>query len=154
MTQRKPVEDFLLFLIGGSLFGAGSFLFTHQVMVGSALRFGIGRGGGFGWQDMTVYSVGAAWDYGQDWTFRVGASTTDQPIPEDQMTFNILAPGVMEEHYTVGLTRKMGGGNEFNVAFMYAPKVKVSGPQNFDPTQTVELKMQQIELEISYSWKR
>ena len=46
--QRKPVEDFLLFLIGGSLFGAGSFLFTHQVMVGSALRFGIGRGGGFG----------------------------------------------------------------------------------------------------------
>ncbi len=112
------------------------------------------RGGGFGWQDMTVYSVGAAWDYGQDWTFRVGASTTDQPIPEDQMTFNILAPGVMEEHYTVGLTRKMGGGNEFNVAFMYAPKVKVSGPQNFDPTQTVQFKMDQWDLEFSYAWGR
>jgi hypothetical protein len=46
--QRHPVQDFLLFLVGGSLFGAGIFLFTNQVMVGSALRFGIGRGGGYG----------------------------------------------------------------------------------------------------------
>ncbi|MFQ6537121.1 MULTISPECIES: hypothetical protein [Aphanothece] len=46
--QRNPVQDFLLFLVGGSLFGAGIFLFTNQVMVGSALRFGLGRGGGYG----------------------------------------------------------------------------------------------------------
>jgi len=116
------------------------------------------RGGGFGWQDMTVYSVGAAWQYGTDWTFRVGASFTDQPIPggpdptKSQMTFNILAPGVMEEHYTFGLTRKLSGGNEVNVSFMYAPKVKVSGVQNFDPTQTVTFQMDQWDLEFSYAW--
>lgn len=109
-------------------------------------------GGGFGWEDMTVYSAGAAWKYGEDWTFRVGASTGDQPIPDDQMTFNILAPGVMEEHYTVGFTRSLGSGQEFSVSFMYAPSVTVTGPQNFDPTQSVKFEMDQWDLEFSYAW--
>ena len=68
--------------------------------------------------------------------------------------FNILAPGVMEDHFTVGFTHKKAGGNELNFSFMYAPEVDISGPQNFDPTQTVELSMSQFELEVSYSWKR
>ncbi|MDH4313032.1 MAG: hypothetical protein OEW57_15510, partial [Gammaproteobacteria bacterium] len=88
------------------------------------------------------------------WTFRAGYSTTDQPIPKSEMTFNILAPGVMEDHFTVGFTRQQASGNELNFSFMYAPEVKIKGPQNFDPTQTVELSMSQFELEVSYSWKR
>jgi long-chain fatty acid transport protein len=112
------------------------------------------RGAGFGWQDMTVYKFGASWKYSDDWTWRAGYSTTDQPIPKSQMTFNILAPGVMEDHLTFGFTQRRPGGNEVNLSFMYAPEVKVRGPQNFDPTQDVMFKMQQVELEISYSWKR
>lgn len=112
------------------------------------------RGAGFGWQDMTVYKFGAAWDYSDTWTWRAGFSITNQPIEKDQMTFNILAPGVMEEHFTVGFTQKQKNGNELNLSFMYAPPVEVKGPQNFDPTQQVRLEMQQIELELSYSWKR
>ena len=70
------------------------------------------------------------------------------------MTFNILAPGVMEEHYTAGFTRRLDGGREFSVALMYAPSVTVTGPQNFDPTQSVEFKMHQWDLEFSYAWGR
>jgi long-chain fatty acid transport protein len=70
------------------------------------------------------------------------------------MTFNILAPGVMEEHFTVGFTQKLDNGNEVNLSFMYAPEVEVKGPQNFDQSQQVTLKMKQVELELSYSWKR
>lgn len=33
--KRNPSQDFLLFLLGGSLFSAGLFLFTNQVMVSS-----------------------------------------------------------------------------------------------------------------------
>jgi long-chain fatty acid transport protein len=111
------------------------------------------KGAGFGWEDMTVYKLGAAWDVSDDWTVRFGYSTTDQPIPKDQMTFNILAPGVMEEHWTVGFSHDRPSGNQWNVSFMYAPEKTISGPQNFDPTQTVELSMKQYELEIGYSWK-
>lgn len=47
---RKPIQDFFLFLLGGSLFSAGIFLFTNQVMVGSGFRgFGWGRRYGGGW---------------------------------------------------------------------------------------------------------
>lgn len=109
-------------------------------------------GAGFGWQDETVYKLGVAWEYGEDWTFRLGASTGDQPIRGSQVSFNILAPGVMEEHYTFGFTRRLSGGREFSIAVMYSPSSSVSGPQNFDPTQTVTLEMKQWDLEFSYAW--
>lgn len=50
--STKPAQNFLLFLIGGSLFAAGVFLFTNQVMVSSGLAGfawgGRGAGGGLG----------------------------------------------------------------------------------------------------------
>jgi len=112
------------------------------------------KGAGFGWQDVTVYKLGASWKYSDDWTFRAGYSMTDQPIPKDQMTFNILAPAVVEDHFTVGFTRRNAGGNELNLSFMYAPEQTLKGPNNFDPSQTVEFSMHQFEVEVSYSWKR
>jgi long-chain fatty acid transport protein len=113
------------------------------------------KGAGFGWRDMAVYKFGGAWRYDSNWTFRAGYSFVDhQPIPTNQMTFNILAPGVIEDHVTAGFTRAMGRGDELNLSLMYAPKKTVKGPNNFDPTQTVEFSMDQWELEVSYSWKR
>jgi uncharacterized membrane-anchored protein YitT (DUF2179 family) len=51
-VSTKPAQNFLLFLIGGSLFAAGVFLFTNQVMVSSGLAGfawgGRGAGGGLG----------------------------------------------------------------------------------------------------------
>ena len=111
------------------------------------------RGGGFGWEDMSVYKFGASYQLDDTWTLRGGYSFTDQPIPTDQMTFNILAPAVMEDHFSVGFTKKQAGGNELNLSFMYAPEQTVKGPNNFDPTQTVEFSMHQFELEVSYSWR-
>ena len=112
------------------------------------------RGAGFGWEDMTVYKFGASYQLDDTWTLRGGYSFTDQPIPKDQMTFNILAPAVVEDHFTVGFTRRNAGGNELNLSFMYAPEQTLKGNNNFDPTQTVEFSMHQFELEVSYSWKR
>jgi long-chain fatty acid transport protein len=113
------------------------------------------QGAGFGWEDMSVYKFGGSWKYDADWTFRAGYSFVDhQPIPKSQMTFNILAPAVIEDHFTLGFTRRMAGDNELNLSFMYAPGNTVKGPNNFDPSQTVELSMHQFELEVSYSWKR
>ena len=39
------------------------------------------------------------------------------------------------------------------MAFMYAPDKKVTGPNNFDPTQNVTFEMYQWEVEASYSWR-
>ncbi len=112
------------------------------------------RGGGFGWRDMTVYKFGGSWKYSDEWTWRAGYSYAKQPIPNNQMTFNILAPGVMEQHWTAGFTNTQSSGNELNFSFMFAPSNSVKGPQNFDPTQSVEFKMYQLDFEVSYSWRR
>jgi long-chain fatty acid transport protein len=113
------------------------------------------KGGGFGWEDMSVYKFGLAWKYDPTLTFRAGYAVADsQPIPKDQMTFNILAPGVIEQHITAGFTKEFANGNQWNFAASYAPEKKVKGPNNFDPTQTVELSMYQFEFEMSYSWRR
>jgi long-chain fatty acid transport protein len=111
------------------------------------------NGAGFGWDDMMVYKLGLKWSNGEDWTWRFGYSYGDQPIPTSEMTFNILAPGVIEQHLTAGFTLERTPGRQFNMALMYAPNTEVSGPQNFDPSQTVSFEMFQWELEASYSWR-
>ena len=110
-------------------------------------------GGGFGWQDMTIYKLGYEWSTSDPWTWRVGYSITDQPIPSSEMMFNILAPGVMEQHVTFGFTRAISDKSDFNFAFMYAPSVSVSGPNTFEVpgAQTIEIEMEQYELAFSYS---
>lgn len=111
------------------------------------------NGAGFGWDDMTVYKVGMRWTNNEDWTWRLGYSYGEQPIPSSEMTFNILAPATMEQHFTAGFTLERTRGRQFNMAFMYAPNSEVSGPQNFDPSQTVSFEMHQWEVEASYSWR-
>ena len=111
------------------------------------------NGAGFGWDDMTVYKLGMMWTNNEDWTWRLGYSYGEQPIPESEMTFNILAPATIEHHFTAGFTLERTEGREFSMAFMYAPNSDVTGPQNFDPTQTVTFEMYQWEVEASYSWR-
>ena len=111
------------------------------------------NGAGFGWDNMAVYKVGMAWRAGEDWTWRAGYSYGKQPIPKSEMTFNILAPAVIESHVTAGFTFSRVKNREWNVALMIAPNKSVTGPQSFDPSQDVTLKMHQWELEVSYGWR-
>ena len=111
------------------------------------------NGAGFGWDDMTVYKLGVQWGSGNDWTWRAGFSHGTQPIAESEMVFNILAPGVIEDHATFGFTRKVPSGNEYSMAFMYGFNKKVSGPNSLDPSQTITFDMNQWEIEFAYGWR-
>lgn len=111
------------------------------------------NGAGFGWDDMTIIKVGAEWSSGSDWVWRAGYSHGSQPISESETLFNILAPAVIEDHIAVGFSKKHRENREFNVSFMYALQGDVSGVNPFDPTQTINLEMHQLELEVSYNWR-
>jgi long-chain fatty acid transport protein len=114
------------------------------------------RGAGFGWEDMTTYKIGFEWTQNESNTWRFGYSYGEQPIQEADVLFNILAPGVMEQHITFGLTRQARGGGVWSFSFMYAPENSVTGPNMFDPgptftePQLIELTMDQLEFEVSY----
>ena len=109
------------------------------------------NGPGFGWEDMTTYKLGFEWGINKGNVLRFGYSYGEQPIQSADVLFNILAPGVMEQHFTLGWTHVRPSGNAWNFSFMYAPENSVTGPSFFDPSpQTIEIKMSQLEFEVSY----
>ena len=110
------------------------------------------NGAGFGWDDMTTYKIGLEWTPSDTKTWRFGYSYGEQPVQSADVLFNILAPGVMEQHFTFGLTKSNPNGGAWNFSLMYAPTSTVEGQNMFDPTQTIELNMKQIEFEVSYLW--
>jgi long-chain fatty acid transport protein len=113
------------------------------------------NGAGFGWRDMTVLKIGGEYSGMESTTLRAGMSFTldDQPIPDSEMMFNILAPGVMKTHFTLGASQAMGE-NELSIAMMYAPSNDISGANPFEAPgqQTIELKMSQWEFEVGFSF--
>lgn len=135
--------------IGNSMMPAMGTCMT-RVTATSPACLGGNNGIGFGWEDMTTVKFGVQYQASNDWTWRAGYSHGDQPIPDSEVFFNILAPGVMEEHFTVGFTKKYDGGRqEINFAAMYAPEHSVKGAISL--TQTVELEMKQYQLELGWS---
>ena len=112
----------------------------------------LGDSVGFGWDDMTIYKLGYTWSASDEWTWRVGASYGQQPIPSDEVTFSIVASGTIEQHYTVGFTKDLDNGNSIDVAFMYAPEKCVSGNSLFVPSNTIELCMDQFSVDVGVSF--
>ena len=140
-----------------SIGNAFSNIFTCPTANNFATNFTTGclggsDGAGFGWEDMTIYKIGAEWSKNPDWTWRAGYSHGSQPIPETEVLFNILAPAVIEDHIAAGFTRKNSNGTQLNFSVMYAFKGNQSGINPFDPTQTIKFEMDQYEFELSYSW--
>jgi long-chain fatty acid transport protein len=108
------------------------------------------NGAGFGWEDVTVYKAGVVFEADDKNTWRFGISYGEQPIPNTEVLFNILAPGVMEYHLTAGWMSERPNGNIMSLSFMYAPSKEVSGVSTFDPIQTITLEMSQMEIEFAY----
>ena len=114
---------------------------------------GADNGSGFGWKNMMIYKLGMEYASKNDWTWRAVYSYGSQLIPGSQMMFNILAPGVSQNHVAAGFTKILSKrNNALDLSLMYSPASSVSGPNNMDPAQKIELKMSQFELELGYSF--
>ncbi len=116
-------------------------------------QLGNDGGAGFGWKDMTIYKVGVQWKSSKEWTWRAGYSKGNQPIRESEVLFNILAPGVIEQHVTAGFTKATADNQDLNFALTRALSHSVTGPNPLDPTENIELKMDQWQIAASYAWK-
>ncbi len=135
--------------------------FSKEASVGSPMlpnlmqaRLGDDGGAGFGWQDMTVYKFGLQWKATDALTLRAGYATGKQPIPESEVLFNILAPGVIEQHATVGASYQMSKGNKLNLSVIRAFSKTVTGPNPLEVPgkQTISLTMDQWDFELGFSF--
>jgi len=104
-----------------------------RTLASIANGLGAADGPGFGWKDVTVFKLGALYRLDERVTLRVGYNHSGQPIPADQTLFNILAPGVVQDHFSLGGTVKVGASGELSVAYTHAFKKTVSGSNSIPP---------------------
>lgn len=116
-----------------------------------SILLGTDDGLGFGWEDTTIGKLGLQWQWRPDVVLRAGYSLSEQVISGEQALFNILAPAVVTEHYTCGLTKTLAN-KEINFSLMYAPGEKVTGRNPNTGSQSGTLEMEQFEFEVSFSF--
>jgi long-chain fatty acid transport protein len=98
---------------------------ANKATAGGAL--GASNGAGFGWDDVTVYKLGASYDVNNNLTLRAGYSIGEVPYASTETFFNILAPAVVTDHVTLGATYKLPNNAELSLAYMHAFKNTVNG---------------------------
>lgn len=119
--------------------------------------FGADGAPGFGWRDITVGKFGAVYQASDRLTLRAGYSIGGNPVPASETLLNILAPGVVTEHFTAGATLKATSGLEFTTYAMHAPRNTVRGqgsiPANFGGGEAdVYLRETSIGFAVGYSF--
>lgn len=124
----------------------------------TSAKLGDNDGAGFGWKDVKVWKLGYEHQFGSKTTLRAGYGRTDNPISSSDVTFNILAPGVVRNHITLGFTQILDRNSELTMAFMHAAENKVSGSSLFTSlgagaSGNEEIKMHQNSLGIAWSSK-
>ncbi len=122
----------------------------------SGNQLGLDNGPGFGWRDVTTYKLGASYAYNHSLTIRGGYNHSTQPIRSGKTLFNILAPGVVQDHVTLGATYVLPNKSELSFAYMHAFEESVKGNNSILPAfggGEANLKMYQDSLGIAYGWQ-
>jgi long-chain fatty acid transport protein len=124
-------------------------------------QLGSNKGPGFAWRDVTAVKVGASYAFNESLTVRAGYNHSSQPIRKSETLFNILAPGVVQDHVTLGATYVLPNNSELSFSYMHAFEEKVRGNGSIPPGAPpagfgggeANLKMYQDSLGIAYGWQ-
>jgi long-chain fatty acid transport protein len=117
---------------------------------------GAPNGPGFGWKNITVVKLGVAYAVDQALTVRAGWNHSDNPVTSQNVFFNTIAPGVIKDHLTLGMTYAVSNTMEVSADYIHAFKSDVTGnlaPPPYGPGGTEDLSMSQNTLGVSVGWK-
>ena len=91
----------------------------------------LGKDGGlgFGWDNQTVFKIGASYQYAPNITLRAGWNYAKSPIDEEHdVLFNIVAPATTQNHLTLGATYNLNQKMEISLSFVHAFEHSQKGP--------------------------
>jgi long-chain fatty acid transport protein len=108
---------------------------------------------GFGWNGIDVWKLGAEYKYSKAWTMRAGWNHGDNPINAADAFSNIIAPGVIKDHLTMGTTYATSTGGELTIAYTHGFENSVTGPNAAVPSSMTTIRMHQDILGVAYGWK-
>jgi long-chain fatty acid transport protein len=115
-------------------------------------------GRGFGWSNVNVIKLGIEHQYNDKLTLRAGFGKGDNPVQSRDVTFNILAPGVVQKHYTAGLSQTVGKSSEVTVSYMHAARNAVTGASLYNDfgmaagTETIQMYQNSLGVAWASKW--
>lgn len=104
----------------------------------------------FGWSDQTVYALGIQKDIDDKMQVRAGFNYGKSPIGPEDVNANLGSLAVVEKHLSLGITRKFN--NKVSASFSYIHAFNNSVKSNVAPLNTIELKQNQVNVQISYQF--
>ncbi len=128
----------------------------------SGKPLGASNGPGFGWKDSSVLKLAVVQRVRSDLVLRAGVSFANQVVPAGETFFNILAPGVVKNHLTLGGTWAAAGGGELTGFYAHGFGQTVNGVNSIPPGQpsaggfgggNANVRLQENVLGLSYAWK-
>jgi long-chain fatty acid transport protein len=104
------------------------------------------------WKDQNVFMLGAGYKVTDDFTVRVGANISDNPIPNTYLL--PLFPAIIENHYMVGAGYMFSKASSIDVSYTYAPEVKAT-TQVLTPSGPVPVTVShyQNNAQVMYSYR-
>ena len=124
----------------------------------SQAPLGSADGAGFGWKDIGVIKLGVQWQASPTLTLRAGYNKGQNPVTGNDVSFNIVAPGVVTDHLTLGATWALDKQSDISVAYTSVKNRSVTGPSMFNGlmppgtpfiSETIRMKQQSIGVQYS-----
>ncbi len=110
----------------------------------------------FHWDNQWVFAIGTSYKVLPYLTLRTGFNYAKDPIDDDDLYMNIVAPAIVETHATFGFTYNITKSFDVSFAYVHAFEHDQTGkvPQQYQPMygKEVEIKMHQdtVAAQVSY----
>ena len=125
--------------------------------IGNPLAFnaplGADQGAGFGWDDIDVYKLGVIYAASPKLTLRAGFSHADQPIPASQTLLNILAPGVIQDHVSIGASWQLSPEQSLTFSYTRALEKEVKGQNSMTAFGGGEADLKMSQNIVGVAWQ-
>ncbi|MFK8067702.1 MAG: OmpP1/FadL family transporter [Gammaproteobacteria bacterium] len=114
-------------------------------------QLGAAQGIGFGWETINVYKLGMSYALDNHWVLRAVYNHNQSPINNKEVLINILSPGIVTDHVTLGVSYKINTDTTINLAYMHAFDASQKDNSTAFFGSRASVRMNQNSLNISFS---
>jgi long-chain fatty acid transport protein len=82
---------------------------------------------GFGWDSIMVVAVGAQYQIDDCLSVRAGYAFNENPIVDDNSTFNVPAPAIIQQHASIGMSYCVGHDWFFDIGYQHGFENDIEG---------------------------
>lgn len=107
----------------------------------------------FGWEDQTVFALGAKYDVSDRWSWMAGYNYGKSPIDEEDVNSNIGVIGIVEHHLSLGFTARVTKHSSLTASWLHGFENELTAnttlPFQTAPTE-VAFEVNQFTLQFTY----